>query len=483
MPPQITAHSLEKRRHSLCPKDYRTIYSSSSYDGRVLSKLATNNFQGHEIGSETYMQKSSFRFLKTVNVTSQFILDENSIEYCIPGNKKTPQQGDILIVKDGAGDGLGEVCYYQLDNNNRHDSVSAGILVVNVEESARFYVLGMVKSQHFKDFINLETPASSTIRHSKKISLDYYVPYPSNKIHNNVDDIISYISVIVRNIIDKEQQIKEKNDLIDRLIEKELRDNQSEHTFIYKLPNVSEFLHEKRTDTILYTEKYKELLFLVTNYKSGSFHLLGQSVKPGKTPGDYYFTTKKMAETYLWVTPKNITQRGLIYKTYLHTKQHPMTKKYSLIFSGIRYVGHCWFVEDDKEPIYCNQNTLIINYSKKIEEQLFILCYFSSQIGKRLQLMRRIFGTVPILYSADIVKIPIPNFTSEKQYEISKEYYNIKPFNTNLTIDNYLTKEKERNKEIGIFQLNMEILSLKEKLTKVVDDIIKGKPINIVLNL
>jgi hypothetical protein len=159
--------------------------------------------------------------------------------------------------------------------------------------------------------------------------------------------------------------------------------------------------------------------------------------------------------------------------------QKPVTKKYSLIFSGIRYVGNCFFIEDDVPPIFCNQNTLVINYSAKIEEQIFLLCYFSSAIGKKLQLMQRIFGLVPILYTADFVKIPVPNFPKEKQIEIFKHYYNIVPEKNTLTVETYLNSEKTRNEQMGIFQLNMEVLSLKEKLAIVIDKIIQGQPIDI----
>jgi len=479
-PKSVTALALRKVRTSFCPKDYRVIEFTNA-NLIKLSDLLTDNFQGQEIGSDAYFKKSSYRFLKTVNITDKIILDETSIEYCIPIGTRKPKQGNIFIVKDGAGNGLGEVCYYHIDNKKGFDCISAGVLAIDVKLEHRFYVLGILKSQHFKDFVNLNTPEGSTIRHSKKIALDYFITFPTTKNNKKPKDIERYLSLLAQNLIDKEIQFNRKNSLIDSIIESELENNQKPDKYKFKYPSINEIKKELRTDTILYTDKYKRLEFLVTNYKNGFFNIPETAIRPGKTPDDYYYTNYKADNTFDWVTPKNLSQRRLTFKTYLHTKQKPITKKYSLIFSGIRYVGNCWFVEDEQSPIFCNQNTLVINHSEKAEEQLFIMCYFSSQIGKRLQLMQRVFGIVPILYSKDFAKIPMPNFPLGIQKKIAIEYYNNLPTDKELTLENYLEKEKVRNSKLGLFQLNTEILELKEKLAIVVDKIIKEEAIVIEL--
>ena len=84
--------------------------------------------------------------------------------------------------------------------------------------------------------------------------------------------------------------------------------------------------------------------------------------------------------------------------------------------------------------------------------------------------------------SDQFLKIPLPNFTDSKQQEIAKEYYNKIDKNQNLTLENFLQKETARNQQIGIFQLNMEIFTLREKLEDVIDKIINDLPIEINLN-
>jgi hypothetical protein len=76
--------------------------------------------------------------------------------------------------------------------------------------------------------------------------------------------------------------------------------------------------------------------------------------------------------------------------------------------------------------------------------------------------------------------IKIPNFPDSKQYEIACEYYNPIPKNENLNLENYLESEKMRNKEVGIFQLNMEIFGLRERLEELVDAIVMEREIEII---
>lgn len=92
---------------------------------------------------------------------------------------------------------------------------------------------------------------------------------------------------------------------------------------------------------------------------------------------------------------------------------------------------------------------------------------------------QRNFGIVPILYTDNLCKIPIPNFKKEIKQKITKEYYNHVNSNNNLTAENYLEKEIERNSIIGIHQLNSEIFKLKETLEDVIDKIIKEQTIEI----
>ncbi len=67
----------------------------------------------------------------------------------------------------------------------------------------------------------------------------------------------------------------------------------------------------------------------------------------------------------------------------------------------------------------------------------------------------------------------------QKQKEIAKSYYNKVDGLANISLDNYLAEHKKRNQKLGIFQLNIEIFVLKEKLENLVDKIVMDEKIDI----
>jgi hypothetical protein len=98
-----------------------------------------------------------------------------------------------------------------------------------------------------------------------------------------------------------------------------------------------------------------------------------------------------------------------------------------------------------------------------------------------MQMAQRNFGIVPILYTDNLCKIPIPKFDKDKKKEIVELYYNqVKVLEKN-TLENYLENEKKRNELLGVHQLNDEIFILREKIENVIDKIIKEEPIYIEL--
>lgn len=465
-------------KNSLCPKDYRELIQLNS-NTTNLSDILDNWYKGAEIGSDNYMKKSSYRFLKTNNVTSNYYYDQNSIEFCKPfiGNK--PQNNDILIVKDGAGKGLGEVSLYKNESIN-NDYISSGLIGIKIKSEKKYYALSLLKSQHFKDFVNVNTAQGSTIRHSKLIALEYPISFPTTKNHIKPELIEKYISILTQNVLDKEFQIELKNKQVDNLFKLELK-SKTKKKVLYKFPTISKLKSGNRLDTIIYSERYFEYETLIKSYQNSYYFLNESEISPGRTPKDYYYSdTKKSNKFYEWVTPKNVNGRRLDYKTYIHTKSSTKISKNCIVLNGIRYVGNGIYI-DTVEKIYSNQNTLIINKFKEKEEQIFLYTFLTSEIGKYMQMAQRNFGIVPILYTDNLCKIPIPKFDKDKKKEIVELYYNqVKVLEKN-TLENYLENEKKRNELLGVHQLNDEIFILREKIENVIDKIIKEEPIYIEL--
>lgn len=469
-------------KYSLCPKDYKQLPINSN--SKDLNGFIIEQFKGLEIGSDSYMKKSKYRFLKTVNTSSNFLYNQTSIEFCKPSKATKPKDGSFLIVKDGAGSGLGEVALY-IQHSDFNDYISAGLIGVSAKEKVKWYLFALLKSQHFKDYVNVNTAQGSTIRHSKLIALQYKVPFPSFKNHNQPDLIEKYVSIITQNIIDKEQQIEKRQNLIDDLIYSELLENQKS-SFKYNLPKKSDLLNHKRIDSGLYTKKYKKENHLIESYKKGYFQIPVDKFKSGSTPRIRIFNGTKFK--YQWVTPTNITDEGFFapVDTISTPKVNNLNKDCILFINRTskgkkgEYVGITCFYDFGYYGLgQHNQGLYRIDHLKK-DELLFISAFMNSKI------MRMLCGNISIgskmkeMKSYDFATLKYPNFENELKQKIKNLYYFEKP-KTEYELNSYLVKEKNRNKEIGIFQLNTEIIELKDKLKEIIDKIINEQSIKIEL--
>lgn len=484
-PKSIKHSDFHSHRSSLCPKDYRKLLTTNS-EAKKLSTLLKNCFQGQEIGSEAYLRNSKFRFLKTVNITESFTIDETSIEFCLPLNTKKPKQGNILIVKDGAGNGLGEVCYYNLENKDATDSISAGVLSIDVKKEFRFYVLGILKTQHFKDFVNLNTPEGSTIRHSKKIAIDYYVPFPSIKHNNESEKIIDYVSLIVQNIIHKEEEVKKRLSQINNAIVDELMNNQKgiSNNMITRISEIKN--NSLRFDAGMYSNEYKQYRNLISNYSNGFFNIPLDNLKSGSTPDIRIFSTKAMLK---WVTPTDIKDEGF----FAPTVNISMPTSNNLSENAVLFINRtskgkkgeyvgiaCYYDHSYYGDGHHNQGIYRVDKYSEQKKQ-FIVAFMNATI------MRKICGytsqgtKMKEMKMNNFSELIFPEFPDKKLKEISTKYFNNYPANSDLKLENYLPKEKTRNSKLGIFQLNLEIQKMKEKLVSIVDKIIKEEPIKIEL--
>jgi len=480
--------------YSFSARDYRKLHIVNENLIKLSDLLEEKYKAGKEIGSENYMKKSKYRFLKTVNISKNYILDETSIEYCKPENKIFPKKNEILIVKDGAGDGLGEVALYPYDNLENLDSLSAGIIAINIKEEKRYYVFGLLKSNHFKNYIDLNTAQGSTIRHAKLIALDYKIPFPTTNNHQNPEKIEKLVSLITQNIIDKEEKINEKNQKIDKLIEKELRENQkSGNNFKYSYPKISEIKKESRLDTGIYEKEFKEIDFLIKNYEGGYFSLLskysanrGQNLQISNI-GDSIYSNIEKTNFYRLFTNVELTDKRTIssYRWLGNKNKLTLIPKKTIFLSADGTVGRCIYIDDAGKSI-TNIHPWIINKINKNDrdfEDILVSMFLGFLYTKKYyeKIKDKANGGGIKLNHLQKYLI-IPNFPDSKQQKIAKEYYNKIDCNQNLTLDNYLELEKARNDQLGIFQLNMEIFTLREKLEDIIDKIINDQKIELNLN-
>lgn len=460
-------------KQSLSGKDYPELIrpTHSKKLGDMVDFVVGDSFLSTDFLTKDVCTK--YRFIKTGNLFEpRMIVDFTATQYCKPIGSDVLQDGDILIAKDGNGGGLGETSLYAKDPNHV-DFICGEILRIRVkQEYDKWYILAALKSKYFKEYMDIVTPGGSTLRHSKLMALEFGIPFPSDEGNHDVE----YVSALVQNLVHKEQCLNEKRNYIDALLGKEISEGAVSHSIpSYKLPTRTHFVQQNRADTGIYGKEYFELISIIKAYKGGFYYLDAGNVYPGRTPDDYQYTDVKKPNTHLWITPKNINSLELLYKTYIYTGDTTKVRDYSIILSGIRYLGYGYFV-DKGQTVYCNQNTLIINQSEEMDEQIYLLAFFNSTVGKTLQFAWRVDGLVPIIYSDDLIKIPIPKLDETVKTEIVRTFYTESlKLGNDLTLDNYLSKVKQRNQEIGIYQLNTEIITLKKKIELTIEQVIIGK--------
>lgn len=489
-PKSVKKNEIMEKSFSFSSRDFRKLLLKNKNTKKLISVLEYKQKVGKEIGSNAYMNKSKHRFLKTVNIWSNFLIEETSIEYCKPENKIYPKKNEILIAKDGWWNWLGEVSLYQYENKKNTDSLSSWIIAIKIKNAIENYVLWFLKSKHFKNFVDLNTPWWSTIRHSKLVALNYEIPFPTTENYNQPEKIESFISLIVQNIIDKEEQIKLKNKEIDFLIEKELKENQKEENFKYNYPKISEIKEETRFDTWLYEKEFKKIDFLIRNYKNNFFPLLlkykanrGQNLQISNI-GISVFSDYEKLNFYRLFTNIELTDFRTIsgYRWIWNKNKLNLIPKKTIFLSADGTVWRCIYISDAGNTITNIHpwNINKIEQNNKEFEDIFVAMFLGYLYNKNYYEKikdKANGGGIKLNHLQRYFKIP--NFPECKQQEIAKIYYNPLDKNNDLNLENYLEKEKKRNNEIGIFQLNMEIFSLREKLDNLIYQIVMEEKIEI----
>ena len=286
------------------------------------------------------------------------------------------------------------------------------------------------------------------------------------------------VSVLVQNIIDKEEQIKAKNAEIDALIEAELYGNQKKSSSVYSYPKISEIKVEGRLDTGLYTEEFKKIDNIIKNYGGGCERLGRFVVKfySGTTPT---FFEKQNGDYPYFVRPTEFSDNRT-YKDLRKIHTNPKNKYRIDKDEGI-ILPRKGGISAILKPQDFN---VIIGDSVKfaILKDINVSFLASFLISK---LVRFILENVKSktnggsLTESDLTNLSIPLFPVSLQQQIAKLYYDKIPKNNNLTLENYLVEERVRNRKIGIFQLNMEIFSLRERLESIIHKIVMEEKIDI----
>jgi len=467
VPRTITYNDVVNHKtNSLSPTDYLNIQVKSKFE--YLEDLIDIPIYGKEVGGSNYMESSKFKFIRTKCLQDTSIL--LNLNEAIGINPKSfrnfdLKKDDVLLVKDS---NIGEICYIHEDLPNY--SMSSGVVKLIINDTLdKFYVIGIMKSAFFKEQIDLMTPKGATIRHSKDNFKYTKIPIPKDT------TIIDKISILTQSLINKEVELKNKFYQINSLIEQELKDNQLANSFNYQMPSFNDLSIHNRLDTGLYTKEFKQIEFLILNYKNGYYYLDEKDLKSGATPkeNDRIFNSGDIN----WITPTNINDYGAMYKIpkiAIRSKKYNISKNCILFINRTskgnkgEYVGISHFYNYDiLGKAQHNQGLYRLENQSKTE-LLFLTSFMNSKLVRKLCSNISMGSKMKEMKSLDFEKLPIPKFSKNKQTEIAKLYYNQNDTYLEhidiFDIEKYNDIDLEVTKTSGILDLNEQIKTIKTKI-------------------
>ena len=251
-----TINDIKNRKFTLSATQYKTFNIKNKNVMTIrdfLDRDLNKKDQGNDPGGDAYVKKSDYIFIKTKALQNySYLLDKtkDSIEYITPFafQNQELKKGDLLISRDS---NVGEIVI--LDKDYKNAMLCGGIYKLPISKN-KYYLLAFVKNSIVRDQIDFMVPRGSTLRHGKTIFLDCEIPMPNI----SKDETILYIENLMKAIINKEEEIQKKHEEILKLIDEELKNNQKDNKFIYKLPHIKYVIELDIIDSALYTMDFKQ---------------------------------------------------------------------------------------------------------------------------------------------------------------------------------------------------------------------------------
>lgn len=303
-PRSVRKSQIFSKEYSFLPDEYRNVEIINT-NQKTIQGLIDFEDVGSQIEVAEYLTFKSDYYLGTISCMNSLIYDETEGEQISPvtynQSPKKLKRGDVIISRNAS---LGKISFV---SNDSKIILNGGLSYLRFNKRYKWYATAFFIVEYGANYLTCLTSGGGTQQNAKRQNLlDVLIPFPTIQNNSNPEKIKKLVGLIVRNILDKETQIKLKNQQIDALIKQELITNQKPQNYQYKYPTISEIKQQTRLDTGLYEKDFKKVDFLIQNYKNGFFQIPFKDIKTGRTPKDYYYTKHIPHKTYLWLTPKYI---------------------------------------------------------------------------------------------------------------------------------------------------------------------------------
>ena len=487
IPTTIASDQITNGDHSLSPSDYCKL-SIKNKNTVPLRKLVTNPIHGgKEVGSKEYISKSTHFFIRTKCLSADsFLLDYES-DGLVPirpqaFKEQNLKAGDILISKDS---NIGETAILNQDHSNF--MVSGGIKILKIQQEP-YYVYSILKHKFFKQQLELLTKRGATLKHAKAKYLDCEIPFPNQ---SNSQEVIEYVSLLVKAVMRKEAKIVENASKINELIVKELVENQLDRTFTYVQPTQKEIEKTYRLDASIYSEDYKKKIFLIENYIYGTDNIYGWGFNLSRGQnlqvsniGKSIYSEERKENYYKLFLPTYLTVFGTVSKVmYLGNKNKlKCLEKGDIIFGAEGFEkGRSIVIPDEVSNTITNIHGITLKTEDHdLTKSIFVRCFLNFLRGEGLIDKYAVGGNGGSLSIKYWTAIKLPKFPKPKQEEIAKYYHNSCAIDSsNFGLKNFETKDETLTNEQGIIQLDAQIKAIKNKLSSIIDSIIANKTVSI----
>lgn len=451
----------------------------------LLSRPLKRSDLGTEVGSLSYIKKSTKYFIRTKALQDSSYLPDMNSETCLPILPKefvnmNLKEGDVIISKDS---NIGEVVI--LDQDYPNCMLSGAIYKLPIKSEWKYYVLSFLKHNIFREQLDAIVPKGATIRHAKTKFLDCLIPLPNTDLEN----IVQYVSSITQAIINKEKLIKQRHTDILKLIDEELKNNQKDDTNAYHMPNLSDLQNVGRLDTGLYSKLFKDNISSIHSYTHGFYENIfelgyklsrGQNLQESNI-GKSIYSDHHYANFYTLALPTNFTKYGTIAKTmYLGNPHTLKTLSKGEIIFGAEATFRSFVVCDSADNCITNIHGVTISNNNNLEQSIFVKCFLDYIANNGVIDAVKVGGHGGSFAQKYWNVIPFPKFPTEKQKEIATLYHNPAEYNANdCTIKSFLDYDTEYNGTAGIYELDKTAKHLKEILDDAIDKIVKNQEVEV----
>lgn len=485
-----TFNEIKDKKYTLSSTQYKS-FNIKNKNIKKLSEFIDRDLTradlGSEVGSECYVEKSQYTFIKTKALQEEsYLLDitKESVQNIIPSRFIDMQlkEGDMLISKDS---NVGEVVI--LDKDYPTAMLCGGIYRLPISKY-KYYILAFAKSELFRQQIDFLVPRGSTIRHGKTKFLDCYIPLPNVSSQKT----IKYVELLTESIIKKEKLIRAKFYKIQELIQQELENNQKQNTYIYSLPTISEIQNFDRMDSSLYSGDFKRKEFLINNYIYGSSTVkeLGFNISRGQNLqisniGKSIYSKKFVDGYYTLILPKFLSKYGTAFKKeYLGNPNKLKTlKKGDIIFGAEgNEKGRSIAIVEEQESTITNIHGITLNQpSHNLKKGVFVKLFLDYYRSKGMIDAYAVGGNGGSLAIKYWNLLKFPNFPENKENEIINLYYNpdVKYSSEQLTIDSFSKHDDLFNNNAGICELDKSLKHIQGLLQEALDCIANDEEVKI----